>query len=426
MSGMLWLGGAKANALESGGGVTASPSADALFPTTALYDRHPHRIFRYGSLTSAPTLTADLDIITYGGFETWTGASPDGWTEANSGTGDVTQQSVSGTLVHSGLFSARLAAGDTSATIYRDIVVRSGQRLAFTVAMRGDAGLGGVQMAIRNQQTGNYLTPGSTWQSAPDECIVGTTNAAYTVYNPTSDPTPCVFTVEDFSTTGSALTTIRVQFFNDRPTTTAWVDTFSMWPVLDFVSIHGHNIDPRSAPVLRASTDNFSASDVSIASLTVGQPSFYATFSAASLYRYWRIAFTDTNSAAIYVGEWVLGNAENFRGPALPLQVNYSAQQVRVPHRFGAPAAYAMGGSELTAVPMTVRCESYADRLAFMQEWKRTLGGYPVIVVPHDGDSHTDVIYGLMSDALPHSWATKRFVTLSTEIEPLPLPLITG
>jgi hypothetical protein len=426
VSGMLWLGGQKANVLETGnGGVTANPIADTLFPTTALYDRHPDRIFKYGSLTSAPTLTADIDMLQgAGGFESWTGGSPVGWTEANAGTGDVTQQSVSGTLVHSGLFSARFAAGDTSASVYKDVVVRAGGRYSISIALRGDAGLGQARLFCRNQNTGNYLN-GGAWGAASNEMVIGPTAAAYTVTDHASDPTAADFQVESAAACGSPLTTLRFQIVNDNATTVAWADSFSLIPGVSFASVHGHNIDPRSAPTVRASTDNFAVDDDLIATPSVIKPAFYADFSV-QYYRYWRLAFADTNSAAIYIGEWVLGEHTIFRGPALPLQVNYSDQQVRVPHRFGAPSVYGMGQSQLTSVPMTVRCEDMTERTAFMTEWQRTQGGYPVVVVPHDGDSHTDVIYGLMADALPHSWATKRFVTLSTEIEPLPLPLITG
>ncbi len=412
MSGMLWLGGPKANVLESSGGVTASPSADSLFPTTALYDRHPGRIFKFGSLTAAPTLTTDIDMVQgHGGFELGD-LTLDGWTAAVSGAG-VTGLTI--TQQRTGNYGVELdASAGGIASVYRDIVVRSGSLLKLTVWLKTD-GVGIARGRIRNQQTGNYWD-GASWTAAATPWA----SSGTAVYDDEITTIP----TEDLATCGGPLTTLRVEIYNADPGK-VWADDISLIPGVSFASVHGHNIDGRSAPVLRASTDNFVASDVLISTPTLVQPSFYSTFTRA-YYRYWRIAFVDTNSAAIYLGEWVLGDPESFRGPALPLQANYSAQQVRVPHRFGAPAVYAMGTSELTAVPMTVRCESYADRLAFMQEWKRTLGGYPVVVVPHDGDSHTDVIYGLMSDALPHSWATKRFVTLSTEIEPLPLPLITG
>lgn len=428
---MLWLGGTRYNAVSTGNGVTASPSADALFPTTKLYDGYPGDIFKFGSLTSAPTLTADLDMIAgVGGFESWTGGSPIGWTEADAGTGDVTQQSVSGTLVHSGNFSARYAAGDTSASTYLDLVVRAGQRLAFTIALRGDGGLGGVTMSIRNQQTGNYLN-GGAWDPAVNEVITGPTDASYTVFDPTSDPTACVFTVEDFATVGGPLTTIRIQLLNDRPTTIGWADSFSIWPVINFASIHGHNIDPRSAPVFRASTDNFSSSNVSIATPTVVKPALYSSFTAQTLYRYWRVAFADTNSAAIYVGEWVLGEATTMTaGPMYPYEPTYSAQQVRVPRRFGAPNVYAMGSQALRTVPLKIQCTSLASRTEFFQEWNRCLDGTPVVVVPYTGTGHTDVVLGLLPETMDHSWqlasASRNVMNFATSVTELPLPLVVG
>lgn len=429
---MLWLGGTRYNAVATGAGVTASPSADSLFPTTKLYDGYPGDIFKFGSLSASPTLTVDLDMFAgAGGFENWTGGAPIGWTEANAGTGDVTQQSVSGTLVHSGLFSARLAAGDTSASIYYDLTVRAGQRLAFTIALRGDGLLGAAQLAIRNQQTGNYLGPSNTWGSAFQEVIIGPTAAAYTVYNPVTDPNPCIFDVEGYETVGGPLTTIRIQLFNDRPTTIGWADTFSIWPAINFCSVHGHNIDPRSTPVVRASTDNFSGSNVSIATPTVVDPAFHVSFSSQTSYRYWRLAFADTNSSAIYVGEWVLGTAATMSaGPAYPYQPGYSAQQVRVPRRFGAPNVYAMGSYGLRSIPLKILCRSMAERTEFFQEWNRCLDGTPVVVVPYSGTGHTDVVLGILPETMDHSWqvasASKNVMDFTTIVTELPLPLVIG
>jgi hypothetical protein len=412
---MLWLGGARANVIETGTGVTCSPSADALFPTTALYDRHPERIFKFGSLTSAPYLYADLDLLqNQGGFEAGTFAAA-GWTAAVTGSG-AAEAVIS--PVHSGNYAAELDAGSGTATAYKDVTVRAGQKMTLSWWARSDGTGGNAIMRVRNIHTGSYLTEARSWIDVSADLFPQTGS--------TYSQSEVTFTVQTMAECRRATVTLRIQIVEEIATQVSYFDDIILVPFVDFVSIHGHNIDPRSTLTLQGS-DAPTSGYVSLATLTPIQPAFYETFTEAD-YRYVKLLFTETNvgSGIIYLGEWVLGAAESFRGPALPLQVNYSDQQVRVPRRFGAPSIYGMGTSQLTSVPMTIRCESVSERDEFMSEWQRTIGGYPVVVVPHDGDSHTDVIFGQVADALPHSWATKRFVTLSTEIEPLPLPLITG
>jgi hypothetical protein len=418
---MLWLGGQKANAIETGAGVTASPSADSLFPTTALYDRHPDRVFKFGSLTSAPSLTFDLDMLGgTGSFETTSGF-PVGWTVEVTGTGAVTQST---THVSAGTYAAKLAGGSGTAAIYRDVTCRVGMTFKLSCWLYADA-TGIADVYVTDLLTGKYWT-GSAWDATPQVWVQQAT--------PGASSSSTVVTVDDFDTIQAAVTVIRVRFENPQAASEVWADAVEMLPGVNFCSVHGHNIDPRSAPTLRTSTDNFASSDDLRATFDLRQPAFYAYLGSqfkttAGYIRYWRILFAGTNSTtsgAIYVGEVVLGEVLELRGPALPLQANYSDQQVQVPRRFGAPAIYGFGSHELRSYPLTIRCESTDDRDEFFNEWRRTIGGYPVVVVPHDGDGHADVVYGQLEDALPHSWATKRFVTLSTTINELPLPLVTG
>lgn len=424
---MILLAGRQANALETANAVTVSPTADALFPATLLYDRHPNTVFKFGSLTASPTITVDLDMIDdTGGFETVSGF-PVGWTTALSGTGAVTQESNLAN-VQFGNYSAKLAtpAGAGVASLYKDVVVRAGSTVLVEAWMKADA-TALVEAAIRDQKTGRYWT-GTAWSDS------AATWAAHSGTGPFTRYTSAV-EVEDVTTVQGAVTTLRIQFSNAVTTSEGWLDGVTVCPGVSFASIHGHNIDLRSAPNLLYSTDNFVASSELADRFTPAQPAFYLALgsvvysASASIPRYWRVGFGDTNSTvsgAIYVGEFVLGEAVTYRSGALPLQANYSAQQVRVPGRFGAPHVYGMGDHELRAFPLTLRTETVAERDDLFDEWRRTIQGYPCVVVPHESNGHGDVLFCLAGDAIPTSWATTTFASLSVEFEELPHPLITG
>jgi hypothetical protein len=78
-----------------------------------------------------------------------------------------------------------------------------------------------------------------------------------------------------------------------------------------FCSVHGHNIDSGVTAIqLRKSSDNFSANDVLVVTMTKATPSFYdASFDQTE--RYWRLRFVGTNGDPLSIGEWVLGYLEN-------------------------------------------------------------------------------------------------------------------
>lgn len=426
---MILLAGRQANVLETAHDFTVSPSADALFPATNLYDRRPNTVFKFGSLTTAPTITVDLDQIDdTGGFETVSGF-PVGWTTAVSGTGAVTQESNLA-HVYAGDYSAMLEnpGGAGVSSIYRDVEFRTGSTLLVEAWLQADA-TSLVEAAIRNQQTGNYWN-GTSWQAASTTWASQSGAAPFTRYTSAVE-------VESIATVQAEVTTLRIQFSNAVASSEGWVDGVTVCPAVNFISFHGHNIDLRSAPAINYSFDNFASSDTRLTTLTPRQPAFYASLSTTAagftasgpVPRYWRITFADTNSStsgAIYVGELVMGDAVTYRSGALPLQANYSAQQVRVPRRFGAPSVYGMGAHELRSFPLTLRTETVAERDALFDEWRRTIQGYPCVVVPHESDGHGDVLFALAGDALPISWATKTFASLSVEFEELPHPLITG
>jgi hypothetical protein len=417
----LVIAGRLGNAL-TGASFTSSPAADALFPFSKLSDGVPGARGKFGSLTAAPSITADIDMLRGEGTFEAGDLAADGWTAVLGGSGVA---DVDTSPVHSGTYSLVLDAGSGLASCYNDVTVRAGQRLRIDIWLRADGASGEIDLRCRNLNTGNWLNPagigGGDWLPVDGPIFTHTITDIWTNY--TFD-----FQVESTAACGGPLTTLRFQILNDVASSVAWADDFVLIPGVSFSSVHGHNIDPRSAPQLRASTDNFGTSDVLIASPTLRQPTFYSAFGVA-YYRYWRQLFADTNTGggAIWEGEWVLGDALTLEsGPLYPVRAGYRDAQLRVPMRWGSAPIGVGPAYPLRTIPLNLRGHSVAERDVILAEiFHRSHGGVPVVVVPHDDDGHTEVIYGLLSEELPHEWWMADGVDLQTSIAELPLPYVT-
>lgn len=428
---MLILAGRLMNALD-GATYSSTPAADALFPFSNLSDRNPGTIGKFGSLTAAPEVYADMDYFRgTGGGEIFTGGVPGSpttlqWTEANTGTGDVTQEAV---IKNSGNFSIRLAAGTGIASCFADVTVRSGHGMSLRWYSRGDGVGAAAIIRLRNITTGKFYKSDGTWQTASQnlDSQGGTTFVGGSIQ----------VNVESYDTIQSDTCILRIELSQSVATKTGYFDDVEMVPNIDFVSVHGHNIDPRCSVTLQSSNDSAFGVILANSTLTAKQPSFYAydptgayaggTFRGSA--RFWKLKFGDTNtstSGPIWIGEWVLGKVlVSQTGPAYPMEPSYSQQHVRVPHRFGAPAIYGMGQTDLRTIPLQLRPSSYAKRLELYQEvYQRSRGGWPVVIVPHHTDNQTDVYYGQLADGLPHSWVTRSNVNINTSVEEMGLPLI--
>jgi hypothetical protein len=118
------------------------------------------------------------------------------------------------------------------------------------------------------------------------------------------------FRAETFAETRLHELTLRYRIHMDGASasiTHEW-DDIQLYPWVSFASIHGHNLLPRIEVQLRASTDNFSSSDVLRATFTVQEPSFFVSIDEYA-YRWWRIATVGTSTNAIRFGQVVLGQA---------------------------------------------------------------------------------------------------------------------
>ena len=134
---MLYAAGQYANLLSRALSVTPTPSADALFPSTNLYDGRPSRPMKFGSNAANPEVRFDLAAFTPAGPATYT------------------------------------------------ITVRAGERRRITVVGAGTA-------TVRNLSTLKYLTAGLAWQTASANVLSGAGTADYQVETFTQCQAPYV------------------------------------------------------------------------------------------------------------------------------------------------------------------------------------------------------------------------------------------
>lgn len=422
---LLYLAGPRFNLIENANSITPSPAEDALFPAADIGDGDPGTGFKFGSLTAAPSIVFDLDLLGgTGGFENWTGTTPDGWTEQNSGAGHV-DEVVGGPATHEGAKAAEFDNDDGGAaesSLVKDVVVRPGQALTISSALYdSSAGFGAITLAIRNQDTGSYLTTAGAWQAGTTVVhpTFVTTGGAYDTFSTN-------FTVEPYSTIGKSTTTLRLQLRN-ASTTVSYADAVYLTPSLTFASIHGHNIDPRCGLVLQSSPDN--SAWTTRATFTVRKYSFYVTLGTQT-FRYWKLLFSETNSSTsgpIFIGEAVLGEYATLgTGVAYPFGLTYTDPQIRVPKRVGPPTSYQLSQFNQRSMSMTFKAENKTRQEEILALMELSRGGHPIVVVPHNGNSFADVIYGKLAGEMPHSWETPTFVPITTSLEEMAFPLVTG
>lgn len=296
------LSGQKINLYERG--IVSVSSAHAQLGKDRLSDGRPSRAYRAGTLAAAQFVVVDGNLVTdgitnFGSLDNWSGGSPLGFTEANTGTGDVTQESI---IVNTGGGSAaKMAIGTGTATFYRDILVKSGEIINVRAAMRGDAGGtdGVARMRVYNPLTHHYLTSGLAWGAS----VVDYRTRTPATYSDFTD----VVTVEDFAACGqSDLVSLRCTFY--ATVGVGYVDDFHVWPRVNFGSIHGHNIDPGAGLILVSSTDGFIGVSTSEGAPTIVRPSFYVLPAATNQdRRWWGWQHVNAPSSAFEIGEAMIG-----------------------------------------------------------------------------------------------------------------------
>jgi hypothetical protein len=274
---LYYLTGEQFNVLETASTMT-STSADTNYPLTNLYQspglNRPSRPFRFNANAADLNITADINRVGNPGFET---STLDGWTKAMTATGGS-----SGT-------GAR----------YQDVTVRAGERFQFDGYLRSD-GVGSADVQIENLHTGLFVAS-SGWGTAAS--FVTTSATSYTQQTGT-------FTMEGITACGGyPKVTLRLHLQTTSTGNCYW-DDIQLYPAVNFVSIHGHNLGPVVTPELYSDTADFAGAGTLRKTLTIAKPSFYGFLSTDIYAPDWRLKLSGTNHAIPYVGELVLGYAE--------------------------------------------------------------------------------------------------------------------
>lgn len=407
----LILAGSSAN-LVARARTVAMSSADSLFGAARLYDGRSNTFSRFATPAGADVyVTADLEPVQNEGLETWAGGLPTGWTVATTGTGAVTQDTVT---KNSGASSAKLNRGTGRAAISQIVRVRSGERHQRSWALRS-GGVGTIRARLSNLHTGRYWT-GSAWSSTPTD-LSAWVSASWTTVT-------AALTIEAFSVTRRDLVDLKIEFYVDAPDAAGdvWVDDVSILAAVGLCSVHGHNLDALITPQLRASTDNFSGSDVLVKTLTPARPAFYQRVAADTFYRYWRLKLVGTNySGPIWLGEWWLGQGYVLpREPKGGWERRPQRRQVRNLTPAGDRRTYSRNVFSDRALRLNFQFTTPASAVEFEGEVvERTENGeQPLVIVPYydgalaGGPAPTDlerhVVLGYIDSDWPVSMVDTR------------------
>jgi len=276
---------------------------------------------------------------------------------------------------------------------HQDILMRAGEAAELEVYIRGDGASGG-EAVLHNPTTNKYLNSGGGWETTA--VAFGSRTAA------TWAKSPVAFNVESYSIVRGDVCRLRLTLRKAAASSgDAWFDEAALWPTTNFLSVHGHNLDPALTVEWRVSTDNFVSNNVLLRTLSALQPSFWptATFPASSNARWHRLRLVGTNSPAsdaVWIGEWVLAQAKAMqRLPNPGPEIEFEQAQVR--HRLPT------GGQRV------VRLEEHRRRIwrssfrfvdpawrdeAYEVYERSSAGAHPLVVVPNDMEA--TVLYGLL------------------------------
>lgn len=376
------LSGDGYNVLATGESVSVSPSADSLFPAANVKDGRPDSALRFGTTSTDTTVTVDGNRLRNGTLDTWVGGVPQNWALV-AGTTRVTQATSSGE-VRSGS-AAKISGEGAAGAIRADTTARSDESLVLDAWARVNVPTMLAIVIIQNRLTGRWLDTTSTWTDTFTFCA-------------TTDSTDYVnirqsFDVEGWDECGERDgVTLRVTLLSAASTAAdyALFDDVTIYPTVDFASIHGHNIFGNSTVRLRSSNDNFASTSgaTNRATFSVGHPAFYAVLSSAVGERYWQVQITPPASVdqdeTTWIGEVVIGKARE-----LSRQFNYGSTLDLVQDVIGSRTisgsqhAFRINQRARRVLGMTFDYFTSGEYLEGRRAWERAAGNVnPVVIVP--------------------------------------------
>lgn len=379
-------------------------AADSLYPIANLYDGQPWKPFRFGAAGTSGYIDFDLNQVVNGEFGTaFSGGLPGtGWGKSSGATLTLSAGKM------------QVAGGDAEYAYY-DLSVAAGEVLTFTSYLEGVGLGGGATIHIRNLSTGNYLSSGGTWTSAV---------SAWDTRLFSSNTKTSVVTIESYSTVLSDRCTIRFSFFGSTAGSSPLYDDFLVYPRINFGSIHGHNIQPNTAPVeIRSGTTSPAAT--TRATMTLAHPTMFSTFSSVDA-RYWRLFFTsDPLSSPTWLGEVVLGQYQTLtRRQNYGQDLNLIHAQDRDSTDLGPFTAYLRQEVGRRKANLSFRYNTDADYEQAREIVERSKGGANPLVLVLETADETTAILGRISQEWAHSRVTKLIRDASWEIEELPFPVV--
>lgn len=381
---MIYVAGYLGNAMRRATSITPSQAAHARYPATNLGSGLPSKPFRFNAVGANVAVVADINFLLNQGLENWLVTTlPDDWIEG-AGAGSIAREAV---IVDEGTYSMKLIGAKEC---YQDIEVLTGKNYEIAVALYG-TGVNLARAYLQDLDTYKWMTSLNVWQAGK----VAFANQQPAAWQTFKEQVP----VE--ALTGSRYRTrLRVTCGSDAGAG-VYFDDFHFIPQNSVTSVHGHNLGVGAALNLRASTDNFAASNVDIATPIMAQPAFYKTFSAVN-YRYWKLLTTSQAVGdPIWMGEWALGHATTL-GEAMRWGWRLIHRQPRTDVRMS-PSGQLYTRQEAYRpsrdLAMSFIASTEADRDEMLESVIRASeqADEPVIMVPDTSDEV--VIHGRVSES---------------------------
>lgn len=397
-----------------------SSNENTLYPLTNVKDHDPSSPFQFNTTGNDLEMKLDLTMLTGRDFNTWSGGAPTGWSVFTSGTGSVTQDSV--IFDGAGGSSAKLNGGASgTAFVAQARTVRAGWKMYVRVRIRTTASAV-VYLQVRNRRTGKTLDNTMAWVTSPTAIAKTHISGAGAFETVTFGP----FTVEDFWTVGADTCDLLFIGGNDQ-NADAWIDNWDVYPGVDFLSIHGHNVP--AGMVVRA---RYSDDDSTYATHLTATPrpvAFYASGTTEG-HRYWKIPYvSDSNiplSTAIYYGEVILAQADTVPPQRYGWETKFLFPQTRTRTEAGKQTSYKRTLTEVRGLRLSFQPTSETAFKQLRDEWaRRTFGGfYPMVMVPDTLDPSGTVLHGRLNDEVDFRRQLNALWDTDITIEESPSPSV--
>lgn len=395
-------------------------AADSLFPIANLYDGAPWKPFRFGAAGTSGYINFDMNQVVNGGFETaFSGGVPgSGWTLA----GSATATRVAAPAPPVGTYCLDVGGGYAAASgnsVVYTVSVAAGEVLtleAYLYAV-GAPSTEWAQIWVRNMATGSYWN-GTTWSPANTACF--THNAASWSALKTS-----TFTIESYTTGLSDRVNLQIRCDGSGTGAQhAYYDEVVLYPRINFVSIHGHNLQPYQTPIdIRSGTTSPGATVR--AQMTLAHPTMFSTFANVDA-RYWRFFSTnDPLESATWLGEMVLGQYQTLtrrQNFGQDLTLRYS--QDRSESDLGVFASYVRQTDGRRTVGLRFRYNDDTDYEQAREIVERSqAGAHPMILVLESGDE-TQAMLGRIEPEWSHTRITNTMRDAEWKFTELPFPTV--